>query len=328
MIIIYLRSSSATDLELCQHKYYINYCLGYHFEAGKAANLGTTLHKCMELLALRKVTEQNNGIVFTEPDTKQVLPVTITPNEALDFAYNLYKEKYNFVPKDKETVRTNLWDALLYRDGMFSPLKREIVHPEKYFDIEMPQEWARYSYKIGNETITGKLHIKGTSDLVTKVNHNTIEYIDWKSGKDDCWVTGDKKDYNKLRNDFQLRLYHYALHQEFPDFNKILTLFYTKKECQGPRTIYFDQYDIPETELIIKRYFEKAKSIIKPTLIYPSYKCNFCPFSKEKWKNTGKTYCEFFKNEIRRNGLDKTTEQYILRESMNSYQGGGKTIEG
>ena len=39
--------------------------------------------------------------------------------------------------------------------------------------------------------LKGQLAIKGTIDLVTKLNDDTIEVVDWKTGRRMDWTTGE-----------------------------------------------------------------------------------------------------------------------------------------
>ena len=71
--------------------------------------------------------------------------------------------------------------------------------------------------------VQGQLAIKGTIDLVTKINDDTIEVVDWKTGRRMDWATGEVKDYKKLESDPQLLLYYYAISKLYPEFpNRIM----------------------------------------------------------------------------------------------------------
>lgn len=334
MITTYLRSSSLGDFEMCQLKFYLGYVLGMRFPSNAAANVGTTVHKALELLALRKFNEQQNISSFTEKETgKTFNTVELLPEVAVEVAWNHYKDEFKFQSKHYEEIKIHFWDLLKYRNGIFSPLKREILHHEMFFDIEITEPWGHYSFKLGNETIEGNLRLKGTIDLITLVDEKTIEVIDYKTGRDVSWNDNERKDYKKLRKDIQLSLYFYVLDKLYPDYYKILTLFYTsrwdakKDTVQGPRSIDFHKEDVPEIEKTLRGYFEKIVATQIPSRVAGSFKCRFCPFSKNQWEDTGKTYCDFFHQKIRKDGLQKTTESFIIKEAMNSYEGGGKTIK-
>ena len=81
---------------------------------------------------------------------------------------------------------------------MFDPRNRNILCPEQQFDIVIDKPWAEYEYKTTKETIKGQLAIKGTIDLITQINDDTLEIIDWKTGRRLDWATGEEKTQSKL----------------------------------------------------------------------------------------------------------------------------------
>jgi hypothetical protein len=105
-----------------------------------------------------------------------------------------------------------MWSAMDDWGGMFNPLNMTIVQPEQYFDFTIDEPWARYAYTLPDgRRLEGQLALKGTVDLIAEENPETLHYTDWKTGMRKDWATGKPKDWKKLRDDPQLRLYHYAL---------------------------------------------------------------------------------------------------------------------
>ena len=51
MIVTYIRSSSYNNYDYCQMQYFMTYVLGYYSDSGKKAELGTIVHKTLEVLA-------------------------------------------------------------------------------------------------------------------------------------------------------------------------------------------------------------------------------------------------------------------------------------
>ena len=59
MLVTYLRSSSYNQYDYCQMSYFLTYVLGFQSDSGKKAELGTIVHKTLEVLAaLKKATQE------------------------------------------------------------------------------------------------------------------------------------------------------------------------------------------------------------------------------------------------------------------------------
>ena len=159
-------------------------------------------------------------------------------------------------------------------------------------------------------------------DLITEIDLNTIENIDYKTGKRFDWGKEKEKNISNMRSDIQLRLYHYALRKLYPDYKYfILSLFYIVSG--GVFSVYFDDNDIMETERILEDLFFKITNDNHPRANC-SWKCRFCPFYKEKINEN--TYCQFFQQQLNQIGIDKLNKVYYNYEKSQQYTGGGKTI--
>ena len=51
MIVTYIRSSSYNNYDFCQMQYFLTYVLGHRSDSNKKADMGTMVHKVMEILA-------------------------------------------------------------------------------------------------------------------------------------------------------------------------------------------------------------------------------------------------------------------------------------
>lgn len=331
MIITYLRSSSVSSYAWCQHKYWLTYNLGFQDDSNKKAEKGNVVHKALELLANKKLCLQNETSTFTDSELKQTFStIDISPESAILSAFNHYKNKstHEWDDKDLNECSKWTWDTLLFNNGMFSPLSRKIEQPEQYFDIEIEEPWAKYEYYLDDGTVmSGNLRIKGTMDLITRIDKKTIEYIDWKTGERKNWATGKEKNYDDFYKDFQLRLYHYALNKLYPDEeNIIITIFFNKSG--GPFTLCFHKDDIKTTIEMIRYEYEKIKSCHFPSRIIDygkdKWKCEkLCRFHKEKYEDTEKSICDFMNKELIQLGMNVAYTKYANKKTVVSYGDGG-----
>ena len=185
--------------------------------------------------------------------------------ELLDLSYNGYKKNSpnKWIPSDRKEISRLTWLGLDHNDGQFDPRLRQIVDPEPHFDIEIKEDWAKYEYEIGGKSLVGNLAIKGTIDLVTKIDDDTIEVLDWKTGQRKNWATGEKKTYDKLCEDPQLLLYYYAISNLYPEYkNVIMSIFYVKDG--GPFSMCWDDSDKVKFLGMLKNRFLQIQRNNKP----------------------------------------------------------------
>lgn len=105
-------------------------------------------------------------------------------NRLVDAAYRYFSEEVSpdhiWAPITYKHCWNWTWMALEQNNRAYDPRFRTILAPERKFDLRIEKDWAKYSYIHKGEKIDGYLGLKGTIDLVTKVDDNTIEIIDWK----------------------------------------------------------------------------------------------------------------------------------------------------
>lgn len=335
MLIFYIRSSSQGTWELCQFQYFLKYLLNLDDKTNFKAEFGNMVHKGLELLSHRKLCEQNGIKVYFDEESGKTFDVDkITIESAAEFGFQHYlkinKSNTNWSPDTLNNVLEQVKNVTDCSGGIFNPLNRTIVSPEKYFDITINEDWAYYDYPNGNERVKGFLSIKGTMDLVTEVGPNSLEYIDYKTGRRWSWSGDYVKDYDELQNDPQLLLYFYALATLYPKYKYIhMTIFYTKDG--GPFTIQFDRTkDVPRALEMIKKNFLDIKNCIKPNRIWDNdearnNKClKFCHFGRTKHES-GVRLCSFYNKELQQLGMDKMFKKYSNMKKLGKYsEGGGK----
>lgn len=299
--------------------------------SNRAADKGNIVHKSLELLARKKLAIQNNSQNFVEDETGRLFHTsTFSSDESLDFAWWLYTEhkptQHKWAKKDYRDCKIWMEEALTFNDGQFSPLKRNVLVPEQYFDIEIREPWAAYDYVLPDGSkLEGYLRIKGTVDLVTSVNKSTIEYIDWKTGKVIDWATGKEKNDQTLRDDPQLRMYHYALSKLYPKVpHIIMSIFFL--QFKAPFSLCFEQSDLKKTEEMLKKRFETIRDTSRPKL-NKSWRCTaFCHFGKHQQEGTDKTICEYHKDELIELGIERATARHGQVDAFKNYgEGGGRS---
>lgn len=288
MIITYLRSSSYGSHDFCPMKYFLIYNLGYQETSGKKADKGTIFHKVLEILAFIKLNEQNNKNIFEDDIVGKIDINKYNLDKIIKIVYEHYTSSFKhhtWEQKDYKDCYSWVYKALQYNNGMFDPRNRNIVQPEQRFDIEIKRPWSNYRYVINNEEFSGNLAIKGTIDLVTSVDKKTLEVIDYKTGKRLDWATGEEKTQEKLQNDAQLRIYHYAIHSLYPEIEHVIVSINFINDG-GVFSICFDKSDLYKTEKMLKDKFEVIKNTKIPKL-NKSWKCNkLCHFGKTTFEDS------------------------------------------
>lgn len=317
MNIEYIRSSSINTFKDCQMKFFLEYILEIPSFSGKAALLGTICHHVLEILANAKKTNHH------ELNDKYV-----DPNYLLNICWQRYKreelsKKNGIVLDDKKdfVFCQKTIDKVL--NSNLNPLLLDILETERQFVIPLKEEGFKFQYIdiISGTEKSGHYEIRGTIDLITKLDDETIEIIDWKTGsRRDDFTTGEEKDFEYLSSkDIQLRMYDYAVYKLFPQYKyRLLTINFIN--AGGPYTVTFTDEQRQETLEILKESFNKIRGVELPSRIKEEkpdhcWKCsNLCtygktgpnqnkyPFNKKKHPS----WCDIFHSYNIANGTDNT----------------------
>ena len=331
---------------MCEQQYFMEYVLGWRGPSGQKADKGTIVHKVLEILAVIKKAQQDN-IDFIDDDVVGKVSVSnYSLNVLIEEVYKYYSEAnshHKWALKDYKDCHAWVYKAIEFNEGMFDPRNRHILCPEQHFDIEIKKPWSAYSYDTPDGKLEGYLALKGTIDLITLVNDNTIEIIDWKTGRRLDWATGQEKTLEKLQSDPQLRIYHYAISNLYPHIDHIIFSIYFINDG-GPFSICFDKSDIPKTEDMLRQKFDIVKNTRKPRL-NKSWMCNkLCHFGKTTFDNThieaekeyrdsqtckigsAMTKCEQVKHDLELYGMDQVVSLYKNKNhSFGKYKAPGST---
>lgn len=289
MIITYFRSSSFNAHNMCEQQYFLEYVLGWRGPSGQKADKGTIVHKVLEILACIKKGIQDNNSSINDDIFGDIDVVNYDLDTIIDQVYTFYSKSaphHKWSNKDHKDCKEWVYKAINLNNGMFDPRNRDILQPEQHFDFEIRKPWSQYSYDIGGgKTLSGHLALKGTIDLITKVNDDTIEVIDWKTGKRLDWATGQEKTQEKLEKDPQLKIYHYAIKHLYPNIKNVIFSIYFINDG-GPFSICFHDYDLASTEDMLREKFNHIKHTKKPKL-NKTWMCNkLCFFGKTTFEGT------------------------------------------
>lgn len=335
MLVTYLRSSSYSAFDMCPQSFYLKYVLNLSDTSNLKADMGNAVHKSLELLATKKLAEQQGEQTFSSAELNKTWDVaSFSPANALHEGFTYYSEtlptihdwhspvKLTFGDESYETLPFTFCkeslDKVLNNWGKIgNPLTREVIYPEKFFDFEIDEPWAkRDGYTLA---------VKGTIDLVCESGIPRLaEMIDYKTGQRKDWATGKVKEWEDLNNDFQLRLYHYVLCKLLPDYDDIqVTIIWVNQG--GPYTLEISKSSLDQTKEMMHKRFREIELCQKPKLIQDGpdrWKCRaFCHFGRNNWEGSKKTICEHIRGETIKLGLDKCTKKY---EKASSYVGGGR----
>lgn len=352
MDLSFIRSSCLQNWSYCQQQFFITYILGLPSAANQKTDMGTICHKVLEILAMIKHANQRGEDfiqddimgrwVFGEKSVFWMKPTIMTEDEIaienksrsaktiykyncqlpknhtrygvemvnriIDKVYAYYVEKlphHDWTGATAKQVRLMCWIPLDFKNGMFDPRKREIISPERPFDFPIEESWA----KLENGE---NLRLKGTVDLITKVDDDTIEIIDWKTGQRVDWAGKDTpvKDYNRLCKDSQLMLYYYAVREMYPEYKHvILSIFFVRDG--GPFSICFDDDTINTIKSRIKSTAAVIQECQLPKMVSSSqsdFRCTrLCHFYKNNWPGSKKNICQYVHDYIKEHGIEKAS---------------------
>ena len=228
--------------------------------------------------------------------------------------YSKYEDSGDFTAIDKKDIANFSWIPLELFSREYDPRNRNIFCPEKPFEIEIDAEWAYYNFVLKDAEIYGAYRIKGTIDLITQIDDDTLEIVDWKTGARKDWGSGKVKDYEYLMSDKQLLLYYYAARKCFPQFkNIIITIMFIRDG--GPYTLCFEDSDMIRAEKMLEKHFKEVSSNSKPRPVdvtQKDFKCNrLCHFYKNSLPNTKDNICKHIQKELYNKGIEKVIDEYI-----------------
>jgi hypothetical protein len=325
MITIFLRSSSYSCWDVCQHKYVLDYLLGIKTPTNEKASIGNVWHKTCEILSRKKLAIQKR-VDYVDCEDLGIFKLgEVTTDFAIKKAFEMYRdyEQNQWGDSEFNSMYKMITKGLDFNNGIYHPLNQNVISVEYKFDFVIDEPWAKYEFKLGDEIVEGQLGIRGTIDVLEHINDNILLFWDYKTGRRTDINTGKYKIEDDFEKDFQLNLYHYALKREFPQYECLISMIWYVNDG-GP----FVQPLKENAEELIKKRFEEIKRTKIPTLRkdkvkYNNWFCKYvCSHATDIYKE-GKTTCDFFRDEIRKKGTDKIVEEYSNDRAWSRYSDGG-----
>lgn len=264
-----IRSSSINSYKFCPWQFFLEYVLEMESLSGKSALQGTIVHSVLQWIALSKT----KGL--KQPDHIKLLEKSWKYH--LDRNPHITNLRRTTSRGDAADYKKCLYSIEKVLESIYNPYKLNIIATEHTFNLPLPDDDLKDQV------------LSGTIDMVHKLNDDTLEIVDWKSGKRKDWATLKDKDFYDLMKDVQPRIYHLACFLMYPQYKNIIATFYYINDG-GPVTLPFTIEDLPYTMAAIRRFINTVKN---DSNIYRnrSWKCkNFCHYGRhgiceQTWKD-------------------------------------------
>ena len=274
-----LSASKMKTYKMCQFKYFLSYGLYAPQKPSFAAELGTELHWLYEMYAqavLKGKDEDGRTTEDIERDWKKILQKrafvdldswqwcrhvgkvekscstcpAFSEEDSMCTLVNKKTEDFNGCPWNAWTEAQNMVTRVLSPTGpadIFTPGKK-IVGTEDSFQIEF-------------EALDGHLvTLNGLIDMVVELDEDTLEIIDYKTGR-------FKMTYKDAEKDLQLRLYYLACRRKYPQYkHHMVTIMYVNEGIKSITPAFGDK---TEEELLVEiaEIYNEIKAIEYPERI-------------------------------------------------------------
>lgn len=264
-------ASAMNSYPSCNFRYFCNQVLRLQETSGKAAVLGNMCHETFELMARLKMRDKTN--VDPHRIFGRAWKRHASRRPELDIRrFSKKNNKETGLPNEmKDYVVTKKSFERVLNDKYYNPYNLNVIGAEQPFLIEFPGE--EFKTRSGDQLIQ-----KGFIDLVHEIDEDTIEIVDWKTGEQKDFHTGEPITFEYLLKSVQPRLYHLAAVMLYPQYkNIIVTFYYTKGD--GPISFAIDNEQIIPTLGACHSFKERIESdtVIKRNR---SWRCKMCSYDK------------------------------------------------
>jgi DNA helicase-2/ATP-dependent DNA helicase PcrA len=226
--------------KMCPSKYFYTYIQKEPRSFNDAAVLGNIVHSVLE---------------------ECLSDETPLDQEALHLEYSKQKESYDpsgIISEDLIDVGSVILD--------------------EFYDKHSDEKFNIYEKELGFSFVIGNYLINGYIDRVDFYDEDTINIIDYKTGK---WEVTQKG----LHQNLQLGIYALALSNVFPDKNIRAELYYLRSGKRKSHT--FTKEDIEDVKV---RLLSDIEKVVNDTSFGPTGNervCGFCEHAKSKACPTG-----------------------------------------
>lgn len=268
-----LSPSSYKSWDGCPHNYWIENNLGYRWQPHIKADMGTAVHLALEIMAMIKLEQQKdpNFARLSLPKRNMDFAADTPPSELLDYAIKRKPEGF-FDEEQIDKMHEYLDTALGFSGGEYDPRNRKIIASEKRISIPIPRDWALIS-KGSEEEKEKRFKMTGIMDVVSEVDKDTLEVLDYKTANIKNFDTGRNKTYADHYEDIQLRMYHWAAAQMYPEYkNIIVSIFYFPSK--NVFNIGFSQEDLEKTIDMLRDRYQEIAACDEPKRNIRYFFCN------------------------------------------------------
>ncbi len=232
-----ISASSYSTFDQCKWKYFLNQICAIPDISGGAALLGTISHHVLQILGMLSMLKHDKKSKYW--DAEYLWKICYARY------YRQNTEILNKVKKDK--LKAVYQGTIELAKGIYSPITDKTIATEMPFKMELKEK----RFRLPNNDY---LCITGRIDRVDKLDEQTIEVFDYKSGSRAEFMSADKtkKNSEALRETIQAQMYYLAARELFPWAKNILVNFIYF--CDGGSICAsFSESDIP----VIKNKLEQ-----------------------------------------------------------------------
>jgi len=305
----HISASSIDTFDICNYSYKLRYVYGLKGFPNMGSEKGTVCHTVFEKYArccmddeydafdvdgcLEREFDKHFETVDLEYDREEEIEdCRKMIHKVLDKKNNVFQHKILGVEQTVDLVLKS--DGELIYEGYSKDFGDENGKIDKTVDI--CDVFGRYVFRL-----------YGFIDLIVEIDEDTIEVVDWKSGK-------SSKTFEALRKDTQAMLYALAVRYLYPTYdNYIVTFNYLRRK---PITLSFSESEMISITNKLYSRWRKIKSCNDPKRTIrghnAKWKCRFCAF------NGGKEDCDIF---FMLDSLGKPLDKAIQYAKM------GRTLE-
>ena len=327
-------------MAFCEMKAYQVYVLGMKDKENKKANLGSVVHKSLELLGRLKMSDPERKTI-DDDELGRIKKKDCTIEHLTDLSLKHYEKKTDGLVGGKKDLKLCIeWTnrAVTEYGGELDPRNQNINNVEEFFDIEVKEDWAQYEYEVNGQIVKGNLKIRGTVDVIIHEEDNLYRILDYKTGRRYDWGKDKVKRPEDFKDDKQLLFYYYALRMKYKEEKRdfYVSIYYINDHKidgelvpGGIFDVVFDEdKDFARAEAMVRKEFEYIKSLRQPKQLSERcthWKCKYlCAFSQIIPEiSTEEPACAALSRQIRESGIDAVTDAYIDLEKSQSYQDGG-----